>query len=84
MEKAKVTFKGQVTIPKGIRNALNIEEGESVIFVVEGDHAIMKPFKKKSLLDFYGSLPATRSYPGVGTMRKEIRSKLGKRFNKKG
>jgi AbrB family looped-hinge helix DNA binding protein len=84
MQKAKVTFKGQVTIPKGIRKALSIEEGESVFFVVEGDHAIMKPFKKKSLMDFYGSLPATRPYPGVETMRKEIRGKLGKRLNRKG
>ena len=47
MQKAKVTFKGQVTIPKEIRNALNIEEGESVVFAVEGDHAIMKPFIKE-------------------------------------
>ena len=84
MQKAKVTFKGQVTIPKEIRNALNIEEGESVVFVVEGDHAIMKPFKKKSLLDFYGSLQATRPYPGVSAIRKEIRDKFGKRLNKKG
>ena len=84
MQKAKVTFKGQVTIPKEIRNALNIEEGESVVFVVEGDHAIMKPLKKKSLLDFYGSLPATRPYPGIEAIRKEIRRKVGKRLNKKG
>jgi AbrB family looped-hinge helix DNA binding protein len=84
MQKAKVTFKGQVTIPKEIRNALNIEEGESVVFIAEGDHAIMKPFKKKSLLDFYGSLPATRPYQGIEAIRKEIRHKLGKRLNKKG
>jgi antitoxin PrlF len=84
MQKAKVTFKGQITIPKEIRDALNIEEGESVIFAIEGDHAIMKPFKKKSILDFYGSLPATRAYPGTEAIRKEIRKKLGKRLNKKG
>jgi antitoxin PrlF len=84
MQRAKVTFKGQVTIPKEIRNALNIEEGESVVFVVEGDHAIMKPLTKKSLVDFYGSLPATRPYPGIEAIRKEIRHKLAKRLNKKG
>jgi hypothetical protein len=44
----------------------------------------MKPFKKKSLLDFYGSLPATRPYQGIEAIRKEIRHKLGKRLNKKG
>jgi AbrB family looped-hinge helix DNA binding protein len=84
MQKAKAAFEGQLTIPEEIRNALNIEEGEYVVFVVEGDHAIMKPFKKKSVLDFYGSLPATRPYQGVEAIRKEIRHKLGKRLNKKG
>jgi len=58
MNKAKITFKGQITIPKEIRNALAIKEGDSVILAVQGDHAILKPIKKKSLLDSYGTLPA--------------------------
>ena len=49
MNKAKITFKGQVTIPKEIREALTIQEGDSVIFEVEGDHAVLKPLKKKSV-----------------------------------
>jgi antitoxin PrlF len=72
MNKAKITFKGQVTIPREIRNALTIKEGDSVFFSVEGDHAILKPFKKKSLLDFHGVLPATHSYPGIEAVRKEV------------
>jgi AbrB family looped-hinge helix DNA binding protein len=46
MNKAKITFKGQVTIPKEIREALTIQEGDTVIFEVEGDHALLKPLKK--------------------------------------
>ncbi len=79
MEKAKITYKGQVTIPKKIRESLSIKEGESVIFQVEGDHAIMKPIKK-SLQDFYGILPATKSYEAMETVRKEIRRNRGKRL----
>jgi len=78
MSKAKITFKGQVTIPKEVRNALGIEEGDSVIFMVEKDRAILKPLKKKSLKDFYGILPATRPYPGMESVRKEVHRKLSK------
>ena len=82
MEKAKITFKGQITIPKKIRNALALKEGDSLIFTVEGDHAILKPIKKKSLLDFYGTLPATRPYPGLEAIREEVHKKRAKRFNR--
>ena len=32
---AKLTSKGQITIPKVVRETLNIEEGESVIFYLD-------------------------------------------------
>ena len=82
MEKSKITFKGQVTIPKKIRNALALKEGDSLIFMIEGDHAILKPINKKSLLDFYGTLPASRPYPGLEAIRKEVHRKRAKRFNR--
>ncbi|MBI5967805.1 MAG: AbrB/MazE/SpoVT family DNA-binding domain-containing protein [Deltaproteobacteria bacterium] len=75
MEKGKITFKGQVTIPKKIRDALALKDGDSVIFTVEGDHAILNPMKKKSLLDFYGAFPATRPYPGIEGIREEVHKK---------
>jgi len=84
MNKARITFKGQVTIPKEIREALTIQEGDTVIFEVEGDHAILKPLKKRALADFYGVLPVTRPYPGLDAIRKEVHRKMGKRFHRKG
>jgi antitoxin PrlF len=84
MNKAKITFKGQVTIPKEVREALTIQEGDTVIFEVEGDHVVLKPLKKKSIEDFYGVLPATRPYPGSEAIRKEVQHKMGKRLHRKG
>jgi AbrB family looped-hinge helix DNA binding protein len=84
VNKAKITFKGQVTIPKEVREALTIQEGDTVLFEVEGDHAILKPLRKKSLTDLYGALPANRPYPGLDEIRKEVHRKMGKRFHKKG
>jgi antitoxin PrlF len=83
MNKAKITFKGQVTIPKEVRNALAIKEGDFVSFIVEKDHAVLKPLKKKSLSEFYGTLPATRPYPGIEAVREEVHKKIVKRFSRK-
>ncbi|RPJ04132.1 MAG: AbrB/MazE/SpoVT family DNA-binding domain-containing protein [Deltaproteobacteria bacterium] len=78
MNKAKITFKGQVTIPKEVRNSLDIKEGDSVIFVIQKDYAVLKPLKKKSLKDFYGVLPATQPYSGMESVREKVHHKIAK------
>ena len=42
MESAKVTAKGQVTIPKSIREFLEIKEGSKILFIQKGDNVIIK------------------------------------------
>ena len=41
MELAKVTSKGQITIPIDVRNKLGIKEGDKVLFVEEGSRIFM-------------------------------------------
>jgi AbrB family looped-hinge helix DNA binding protein len=84
MNKAKITYKGQITLPKPIRDALILKEGDSVVFTLKDDHAILRPFQKKSLSDFYGAMPATRPYHGLEEVRKEFRQKMAKRHTRKG
>jgi len=38
---ARLGSKGQVTIPRAVREALSLEGGDRLIFRVEGDHAIL-------------------------------------------
>ncbi|UQX10061.1 AbrB/MazE/SpoVT family DNA-binding domain-containing protein [Candidatus Mycobacterium methanotrophicum] len=38
---AKLTSKGQVTVPKAVRDALGLKEGDDVIFRVEGNRAVL-------------------------------------------
>lgn len=38
---AKMTSKGQVTVPKAVRDALGIKEGDEVVFRVEGNRAVL-------------------------------------------
>lgn len=40
---ARITSKGQITIPKRIREALGLEKGIEVTFIIEGKEAIMIP-----------------------------------------
>ena len=42
MELAKITARGQTTIPKPIRDAANLREGDVVSFEIEGDHLLVR------------------------------------------
>ena len=42
METAKITTKGQTTIPAPIRKAIHLEAGDLLAFEVEGDHLIVR------------------------------------------
>lgn len=57
---AKVTSKGQVTVPKVVRDALGIHEGDEVIFRVEGNRAVLA--RTPDFLDLAGtiSVPASK------------------------
>ncbi|HZX12736.1 MAG TPA: AbrB/MazE/SpoVT family DNA-binding domain-containing protein [Candidatus Nanoarchaeia archaeon] len=37
-----VSVRGQVAIPSGIRDRMNLKEGEKIIFLLEGDALIIK------------------------------------------
>ena len=47
MELAKLTSKGQITIPKEIRDKLKLKTGDKVIFIYEGEKII---FANSSLI----------------------------------
>ena len=51
---AKITSKGQVTVPLPIRNKVNFNTGDTVFFEVKNDEVVMR--KPKNLLDYEGFL----------------------------
>jgi antitoxin PrlF len=51
---AKVTSKGQVTVPKAVRDALGIREGDEIVFRVEGNRAVLS--RVPDFLDLAGSI----------------------------
>ena len=42
MEFAKITARGQTTIPKSIRKAACLDEGDVIAFEIEGDHLVVR------------------------------------------
>lgn len=42
MELAKVTTKGQITIPKEIRELLNLKEGSKILFIQKGNDIVIR------------------------------------------
>ncbi len=52
---ARVTSKGQVTVPKAIREALGIQEGDSLLFTIRDKQVVLE--KTPSFLDLGGSVP---------------------------
>lgn len=46
LDTAKLTSKGQITIPKQIRDLLNLEQGDSVVFYVDENRNIKIANKK--------------------------------------
>ncbi len=52
---ATVTSKGQLTIPKSVRDALGIDQGDRVVFRVEDGCVLLA--KTVDLLDLAGTIP---------------------------
>ena len=56
MALATLTSKGQVTIPKAVRNSLNLHAGDKIEFVItETKEAFLRPVTKK-VDDVFGRL----------------------------
>lgn len=52
---ARLSSKGQVTVPKAVREALGVVEGDALVFRVEGNRAIVA--RTPAFLELAGSVP---------------------------
>ena len=71
---ARLTSKGQVTIPKAVRDALGLREGDEVVFRVEGERAVLA--RTSDLLELAGSVrvPAARRGASWDDVRRQTRT----------
>ncbi|RPJ01404.1 MAG: AbrB/MazE/SpoVT family DNA-binding domain-containing protein [Deltaproteobacteria bacterium] len=80
MPVALLTSKGQMTIPKEVREALNLKPSEKVVIIVDGDQAILKPIRG-NLLDLGGSvrIPEQEKPIPFRKVRDKVRKAVAKR-----
>ncbi len=80
-----LTSKGQMTIPKEVRKALNLRPSEKVIIVVEGNQAIIQPLRG-NLLDIGGSVKMTdREKPiDFKKVREEVKKRVARKIATRG
>ncbi len=71
-QEAKVTSKGQVTIPKEIRRALGVEEGDTVVFEADEAGVHLRPARRGSVFAEY----AGRWREGEGLTLEEINARI--------
>jgi antitoxin PrlF len=78
--RAKITSKGQITIPKPVRDALQLREGDEVLFRVERSRAVIA--KTPDFLKLAGSVPvpaAKRGTPWDEVLRRTRADRAGRR-----
>jgi len=57
-EKRVLSSKGQIVVPKSIRDYLNVSEGDVLEFCIkESGEVVVAPTKGPKLADLYGALP---------------------------
>ena len=60
-----ITSKGQVTIPRDVRQQFGLKQGMAVTFAVEGDHIALRPAAalRQPCTSGFGLIPSRR--PGI-------------------
>ncbi len=72
---AKITTKGQVTIPQQVREYLGLREGDQIEFVNEHGQMIVRPLRAAAdpFAKWSGRLPAFQSLDELRNWQREIR-----------
>ena len=82
MELAKITSKGQITIPIEIRKRLNLREGDKVVFITDGDKVIIENSTKLAIKEAQAAFEGLAEELGLNSeddvvnLVKEVRKEL--------
>jgi len=74
---AKMTSKGQITIPKEVRRLLKAEVGSVIVFEKEDERFFLRP--TKTLLDYRGYLKGRKKPADFETLREKAKEYLAEK-----
>jgi AbrB family looped-hinge helix DNA binding protein len=72
MSESVITRKGQVTIPKAIRDHLKAREGERVAFFVRGEEVLLKVVRG-NILELKGSVRPRKRPEDLDAIRRSVK-----------
>lgn len=67
MELAKITAKGQITIPKDIREKMNLRTGDKILFFEKDDKFFLQNSNSVALAEFQNSMKGAAEEAGFKT-----------------
>lgn len=68
-KQARITSKGQITIPRDIRRALGVSSGDSLLFESDGSGVRVRPIRAESPFEKYRGI----GNPGMPSGRKALK-----------
>ncbi len=74
---AKITSKGQITLPKEVRKLLDVHTGSVVVFEKEDDKIVIKG--ARTLKEFKGLLTVKGIPPDFDEIQKKAKEHIGKK-----
>ena len=78
-----LTKKGQITIPKPIRDRLGVRTGEKVLFVIRGDEVVLKVIRG-NILDLKGSVKASAHPENFDAVRRAVKKAVSAKVARHG
>ena len=78
MLNSTITSKGQITIPKAIRNLLKIDKGDRVEFLVGANGSVTIVPVTTDITALKGLVPKPQKYVSLNDMKNAIRNQGGR------
>jgi antitoxin PrlF len=75
---SRLSAKGQITLPRKIRQALRVKAGDRVLFLVEEETVRLKPLVTRNARDLAGSLRHYVAGRPAGPARARVRKEVAR------
>ena len=83
MVRARLTSKGQLTVPVEIRRRYGLDTGDEVEFIAEEKGAYLVPLKRRTLMELAGALRSPKGSLSLADARRIAGSKRGQELERK-
>jgi antitoxin PrlF len=75
---SRISPKGQITLPRKVRQALDVKPGDRVLFLVEDKTVLLQPVASSSVRALAGSLRRYARRPVTGSARGVVKKEVAR------